>query len=219
MATASQIAIIKQIGDYLKSRGVVPELGAIGYSARLYDKSDAPGKHTMLEDVGSDSPWNTVLDTLYGRARMGYLACLIGEPGVGKTQLAQRVIMQAVALGRTAKYCTAVELFQAVQSSYHSNSPESSRQVIAKYKTPRLLVIDDVHAPNWSVAKHEVFGNLLDKRYADVGADTILIANLSQGKMRDLLGKAIVDRLEEIGGFLDCNWPSFRKRKVSESDE
>ena len=150
MATASQIAIIKQIGDYLKSSGVVPELGAIGHSARLYEKSDAPGKHTMLEDVGSDSPWNVVLDTLYGRVRIGYLACLIGEPGVGKTQLAQRVMVQSVALGRTAKYCKAYGLFQAIQSSYHTNSPESSRQVMEKYKWPRLLVIDDLHAPKWS---------------------------------------------------------------------
>jgi len=41
--------------------------------------------------------------------------------------------------------------------------------------------------------------------------DTILTCNLGTEELAASLGPSIVSRMEEGGGVIECNWPSFRK--------
>jgi len=50
---------------------------------------------------------------------------------------------------------------------------------------------------------------LLNRRYNDL-KDTILIANKSKAEFQDYIGPSLASRMNETGGIVECNWPSFR---------
>ena len=208
MLNELQIAVERQIREHLSGG----DREAVDIAVRLYGYAKAPEAHTMRGEVDQCEPWNAMLQRLHERVGKGYIACLIGKQGVGKTQMGQRAIVGSVAVGRPALYCAAYDFFQSVQSSYHRSSDQSAYKISNEHGKTKLLVVDDIRR-GWSVAKHELFDALIDRRYRDRRSDTILISNMTQTAMKKLLGDRVVSRIEERGGFLECKWTSFRKRK------
>ncbi len=76
----------------------------------------------------------------------------------------------------------------------------------------RLLVIDEFGKKADSEWSDGILYELIDARYKSHGRDTLLIApQVSSGKFKELVGDSIGSRMNERGGVVECNWPSFRE--------
>ncbi len=209
MASEYQKTVHRQIRECLGAEAT--EQG-IMVGMDLYCRAKVPRRHTMLQDVSPDSPWLVELEKILARCGTGYLACLVGVRGVGKTQLAQRAIAQSVAVGRSALYCRAMDLFLHIRSCFGDKPAQTEREVLREYRAPKLLVIDELQERKSSEWEKYTLTNIVDSRYMDLW-DTIIIANLTPRSLRESLGASIVDRMRETGGIIECDWGSFRLKK------
>jgi DNA replication protein DnaC len=73
-----------------------------------------------------------------------------------------------------------------------------------------LLVIDDIHAMHDTAAKDAAFLELIRSRH-DSHSSTVLITNQTAEESCLALGYPIQNRIEHRGGFIEFNWPSFRR--------
>ena len=214
MANQIQLAVQQRIRDWIGESATDSD---ILRGADLYCQAGVPRRHTMRDSISSESAWMVELKKLVARSGQGYLACLIGPRGTGKTQLAQGAIAHCTAFGYSAKYCRAMDLFVHIQSCFGDKATNSQMKVLDQYRTPQLLVIDELQERKSSEWEKYTLTSIVDQRYGDE-TDTIIIANLTAGQLKEALGASIVDRMRETGGIIECDWTSFRKRK-DESDE
>ncbi len=137
-------------------------------------------------------------------------AVLIGVWGTGKTCLAACVVRAETSRGKRALYVRAVDLVDEVNETYGANARRSKREVIDRYCTVDLLVIDEEHERRRSEDADRSLHRILDGRYSD-NRPTILITNESLEAVSESIGPAIVSRIHEAGLVIDCDWPSFRR--------
>jgi DNA replication protein DnaC len=140
----------------------------------------------------------------------GSLIALLGTRGPGKTQLAVAAMFLVTEQLRAAKYATAMEVFLAVKKAYKKDSPFTEEQVCNEFIKPSLLVIDEVHERGETPWEDRILTHIIDRRYRDE-KDTILIANQLKEEFVKTMGVSVVTRLNETGGFLVCDWESFRQ--------
>lgn len=165
-------------------------------------------------DVGCD-----VRDRLFDP---GAIVCLVGARGTGKTRLGCEMARtwyngeacRARLLGiemdhKCVGYSHIMDLFMAVKATYGERSATSESEVLARWLTPGLLVIDEVQERGETDWENRTFSYILDKRYS-AGKSTLLLANVRATDMTARLGASIVSRMQETGGIVECNWPSFR---------
>lgn len=171
--------------------------------------------------------WNQTHETIKAGLGKGFLYCLIGDRGTGKTQMGVELIHenieQAVKLHTsedryfdplpyiTARYITAMDFFMDVKHSYRKESTVSEREVMERLVKPHLLVVDEISVRGQSKWEDDLFVQLVDKRYA-AERDTLLIGNLKPSEVMDNVGPSISSRLQEMGGIIQCQWESFRKK-------
>ena len=206
MANQIQLAVQQRMRDWLG--GSASDCDILS-GAERYCQAGVPRRHTMRESISSESAWMVELEKLVARSGQGYLACLIGPRGTGKTQLAQGAIAHCTAFGDTAKYCRAMDLFMHIQACFGDRATESQITVLNQYRHPNILVVDELQERKSSEWEKHTLTNIVDHRYGEE-LDTIIIANLTAGKLREALGASIVDRMRETGGIIECDWTSFR---------
>lgn len=137
---------------------------------------------------------------------------LIGQVGTGKTHLASAMVSAALAQGRTAKICTAMQLLRAIRDTYHSSSVITTTQVINDLSETDLLVIDDVGVQRKTDDEFVQTYEVINARYGEM-KPTILTSNLTITQMTEYLGKQPIDRMRERGGeVLIFDWESHRGR-------
>lgn len=163
---------------------------------------------------------------VYEMIGSGATACIIGPRGTGKTQLAtdvaravnldeaQRFVADRKAYGHyephpQAVYVHVMEIFMAIKATYQSDATQGERQSLDRFIRPRVLVIDEVQERGETDWENRMLTYILDKRYQQ-GRDTLLLANMKPTDIQDKLGASIVSRMQETGGIVECNWPSFR---------
>ena len=79
-----------------------------------------------------------------------------------------------------------------------------------EYSAPQLVVFDEISIRAETKWEDDAFFSVINKRYAAV-RDTILIGNFtSTSELVANIGASIASRLQETGGVIECNWPSFR---------
>lgn len=145
---------------------------------------------------------------------------LLGATGTGKTHLACGLLRHVIEKGGTGQYTTVMDMLGRIKATF-SGKGETETDVIDELTKCDLLVIDEVGRSldsNYEVAQ---FFRVLDKRY-QWQKPTVLATNLTQPKLREFLGDAVVDRLREAGGaLLSFDWASQRstKRVVKEEGE
>lgn len=178
---------------------------------------NAPIRHVKRRSEGySENPngiaWKATADRIKSKLGSGILVCLIGIRGPGKTQMAVEAMFATTDQLRSALYCTAMEIFMAVKTTYGPDAKKSEVDALAKFSKPSLLIIDEAHERGETNWEDRILTHIIDARYRAM-KDTILIANLEKSECEKSLGKSVVTRLNETGGFIPCEWMSFREGK------
>ncbi len=146
----------------------------------------------------------------------GSIVALIGNCGTGKTQLACVAVRAAIAASREARIVTCVALLADLKGRYGGDGAADS-EWLTNWARRWLLVIDEFGIRLDTDWARVMLPTLLDQRYATM-RPTILIGNVTREQFVDTAGPSVVDRCNEDGGVIVCDWPSFRQAKVARDD-
>ena len=159
-------------------------------------------------------PGVAAAEKLITSRRRDWNACLWGGNGTGKTQIAVRVAWARFEAGKpVGRYVTLPDLLTAMKSGIARDIPQDD--ILRPYRTSGFLVIDecqDAGATERSVEWiRETLRQIADVRYREF-RPTLWICNANEPEaISNHLGQRIVDRINETGGLIHCNWPSYRK--------
>lgn len=138
--------------------------------------------------------------------------CLIfcGSVGTGKTRLAVGVARALLGAGRTVLYTRALQAIRTVRDSWRERSERSEREVLAGYRAPDLLILDEVGQQYGTEGERVILTEIIGGRYDDQ-TPTLVISNEDVAGLRKYLGERAFDRLRDEGGRLVVfDWPSYR---------
>ncbi|MCP3663981.1 MAG: ATP-binding protein [Gammaproteobacteria bacterium] len=133
-----------------------------------------------------------------------------GGPGTGKTHLANAIAMNAISLGRTAMYISAVDCIAKVKKSWLRNSEESEDCMIDKFSKFYLLIIDEIGLGMITEKEKSIIFRVVNRRYEEE-LPTIGISKFNRARLQKMVGEELVSRLESGGGGnLMFNWKDYR---------
>lgn len=197
--TDAQLQAIRDGADARERKGKVASLRA-DWNAPLRHASFTP------EVTG---PWGDAFRKLSNRLGSGFLVALIGTRGNGKTQIGVELMKVSTDNLKSALFTTATGFFMAVKATYRRDAQETEAGVLKVYCKPSLLVIDEAARRAETGWENNLLFELLNQRYNGM-TDTIMICNMGRADFEQSLGASLVSRMNETGGIIDCNWPSFR---------
>jgi hypothetical protein len=172
----------------------------------------APERQWLRKELDRAGRWGETEKMILGRlgTEDGLLLGLIGLRGLGKTQLAVEAIRHTTGvLLKTARYVTATELGLDIAATYNDRTAETERDVIARYRRPHLLVIDEYHLRGGGERETRLFEELLDKRYYE-RKDTIILAAQPRPEFLTNVGSSAASRMKETGAIIEGDWQSYR---------
>jgi len=187
---------------------------------------DFPERHREQIELVGDEWTATYQKALQVASKCGIVA-LIGGRGTGKTQMAwqiaKNVKLQNVntvnydsgfskQINRPAIYRTAMDIFLELRSTYAPKAEKTEWQLMKEYENAALLVIDEINVTTGNNFEDLKMTAIMDKRYQRL-RPTILIGNVDLQQFSDRMGKSVINRIEEDGIILSCNWPSYRTKK------
>lgn len=136
-----------------------------------------------------------------------------GDVGTGKTHLSIG-ILKAVNTQNHKHKCRYVNVFDMVadiKATWKDNY-SSEAEVIKKYCSYELIVVDEIGVQYGSTAENVILFRILNQRYLEQ-KPTILVSNLDEEGLVELLGPALVDRIHEGGGgVVSFDWGSKRRK-------
>lgn len=187
---------------------------------------DFPERHrAQIELVGDE--WTKTYQKALETANACGIVALIGGRGTGKTQMAWQISRNvrledvnklttengfSKRFERPAIYRTAMDIFLELRSTYAPTSKKTEWDLMKEYENAALLVIDEINVSTGSTFEDLKITAIMDKRYQRL-RPTILIGNVDLQQFSDRMGKSIVNRIEEDGIILSCNWQSYRTKK------
>lgn len=138
-------------------------------------------------------------------------ACLIlsGTTGTGKTHLLCAIALAVAGMGYRARYVLAADLINEVRESWGRNG-RSEREVVAEYRAPDLLLIDEIGATRGTDNEVQILAQVIAGRYDD-GKPMVLATNLSTDAIRQALGDRIFSRIIGTGRLIVMNWADRRQ--------
>jgi DNA replication protein DnaC len=171
---------------------------------------NAPKRHASFKP-SQEGPWGVELGKLKSMLEPspGRILALTGGRGNGKTQLAVELMKARTASLKSALFSSAVEFFIKIKSTYRKDSDTDEMEVLREFQKPSLLVIDEIGKRGGSEWENTMLFELLNRRYNDM-TDTILIDNRTKTEFSDTIGPSLASRMNEGGGIVSCEWPSFR---------
>lgn len=179
-----------------------------GKIAMLRGDWNAPRRHVDFAPAVT-GPWGDAFTKLSKRLGSGFLVALIGTRGNGKTQIGVELMKVSTDNLKSARFTTATRFFMAMKSTYRKDSEETEAGVLATFCKPSLLVIDEAARRAETTWENNLLFELLNDRYNAL-KDTIMICNMGRAEFEQSLGASLVSRMNETGGIIECNWPSFR---------
>ena len=187
---------------------------------------DFPERHrAQIELIGDE--WTATYQKALQTANSCGIVALIGGRGTGKTQMAwqiaKNVKLQNVntvnydsgfskQINRPAIYRTAMEIFVELRSTYAPKAEKTEWQLMKEYENAALLVIDEINVTTGNNFEDLKMTAIMDKRYQRL-RPTIIIGNVDLQQFSDRMGKSVINRIEEDGIILSCNWQSYRTKK------
>ena len=140
----------------------------------------------------------------------GSIFAIIGKRGTGKTQIGVVAVAETIRTqAQPARRVHLLDLLGDLKRRITDADPEGDWA--RAWVRPVLLVIDEIThrlATDWTALNLQ---RLLDRRYEQM-RKTILIGNITESELPAVLGPSTSDRLNEAGGVIVCEWPSFRGR-------
>lgn len=132
---------------------------------------------------------------------------LIGSRGTGKSQIGATAVLETIRAGRVARRVRALAFLDNLRRRFDERGGDDWRN---EWCVGELLVVDEFNrradATGWGSV---VLEELVDERY-EYNRKTVLIGNLTAEAFAEFAGDSIVERCNEGGGVLVCDWRSFR---------
>ena len=187
---------------------------------------DFPERHRAQIDLVGDE-WTATYQKALQTANACGIVALIGGRGTGKTQMAWQIAKNirlanvntvnrdsgfTKEINRPAIYRTAMEIFVELRSTYAPKAEKTEWQLMKEYENAALLVIDEINVTTGNNFEDLKMTAIMDKRYQRL-RPTILIGNVDLQQFIDRMGKSVINRIEEDGIILSCNWQSYRTKK------
>ena len=147
-----------------------------------------------------------------------------GGCGNGKSHLACAIAKVAQAAGFSVQFITLSRLLAEIHETWTDRRRESELDVIKRYATLDLLILDEVGAQYGTAAEIKSLFDVLGERYGEMRS-TILISNapLSASDKQaaagvkplvSFIGERVMDRFHEHGSAaIGFTWESWRGRK------
>jgi DNA replication protein DnaC len=181
-------------------------------AAGYWTDAGVPERHRerlAFEGSADGKRWQAALE----RARKAIAAngqiAFIGTFGSGKTQMAVELIREATSSNRTALFTTATKFLRAIKACYRDEAKTTEADILSQHVKPHLLVIDEFHRRKGSDWENEQLFDVINERY-NAMKPMIIICNQSREQFDATMDGAILDRMNETGGVIECNWGSFR---------
>ena len=172
-----------------------------------------------LESFAAESPaQKVVLSTAMHSAAdftealaIGRCLAFVGPPGTGKTHLAVGILREVLAQGHSGLLTTVGDYVREIKDNcWGKEKPDTESNVIAKYRKPELLVLDEVGVQFGSRTEENLIFTLINKRYEDL-KPTLVISNEHEDGLEKYLGDRTFDRLKDGGGeIVPFSWESYR---------
>ncbi len=173
-----------------------------------------PDRHIQRLASGISGHGAIMAETLWQKIKTGdALILLLGRRGTGKTLMACEWAKRRIEQDKSAgKYTKCADIIGEIKATWGDGGKSigTERDVLRKYRTAKYLVIDEFHEKGVSDWESRTLINILDHRY-DAMLATVLISNLSETDATKTLDPGIIDRANETGGLVLCEWESYRK--------
>jgi DNA replication protein DnaC len=189
---------------------------------------DFPERHARELTLRGDE-WQAAYAKALSIAESGGIIVAWGKRGTGKTQIAYQIARNATLRDthfpqewkdrfalpvktRPCVYTKAMDIFMRMKNGFSRPDQPSELEIINGLIDAAFLVIDEAHVRGETKYEDDKLTHIIDKRY-DAMRPTMLITNLTNKDFAAQLSPSILNRIEEIGGGIECNWESFRKQK------
>ena len=134
----------------------------------------------------------------------------IGKAGVGKSGLAEGILLKALENGYRGQFIRAQDLFDDM---YASLADRSSRKLLNRLARLDLLAIDEMGYLNVKPEQANIFFKLMEERYRH--RPTIITTNLSYDEWPNFLGnphmvQALLGRLRHFCHTVNIDGPNLR---------
>jgi DNA replication protein DnaC len=148
------------------------------------------------------------------RLEQGGGLVMCGLPGTGKNHL-------AIAIGKyviqeyqsSVKFTSAIKIARDFKSTWTKGADLTESDVIRRYSTPDLLIIDEIGVQFGSDAEKIILFEIINNRYESM-RPTILLSNLPKDELSEFIGERVLDRMNDGGGCtLAFTWESYRSRQ------
>lgn len=150
---------------------------------------------------------------------------LFGNTGCGKTHLAVAMMKKSISAHIHAeiernssqpksyepRFKSAPELLLEIREAFRPGAEESEREIINRYCTADLLVLDDLGSEKTSEYSIATLYLIIDRRDREL-MPTIITTNLSQKEIEEKLGARIASRLAGMRNY-KINMPDYRKKR------
>ena len=135
---------------------------------------------------------------------------LTGKVGTGKTMLGCAAI-NAIIAGKSCRMVKMIDMFREIKETWRKDSPITELELIKKYSTVDLLVIDEAGVNYDSDTEKMFIFDIIDGCYQEM-KPTIVITNLDMEELKKVMGDRVIDRLRDGGGeAVAFNWESARQ--------
>ncbi len=198
MTPSDQVALYKSRREKWKAAGV-PALYA---ETDLYDPTDpaAPPQYAAAAEMLRRLPTEPATIILCGADTYRR----------GKTHLACSAVKMFCHCNMSAIYTRAFDIFAEIKSTYGQAAKRTTTDVLNSLYSPALLVIDEFQVRGDTAWEGTILRSLVDRRHAEQ-LSTILIGNIARAALREYLDHAVIARIDERGGAIECNWPQWWK--------
>lgn len=145
------------------------------------------------------------------RLNAGTGLVMTGNCGTGKNHLAV-AMAKSIIRDHLAKVeiTDVMRLTRAVKSTWRHNAEMTEEDVIERFASLDLLIIDEVGVQFGSPTEMTILQEIINARYESI-LPTILISNLTFDQLKETIGERIVDRVTDGGrNRLAFGWGSFR---------
>ncbi len=183
---------------------------------RLFSESRVPRAHSLIvQDKRlwiKCEPWSEALRRVLGLlmpSRVGATVAVLGSYGTGKTQLAAFACYWCARNQLSSMYLKVDAMVQRLNDARNTDNA-ALEDVMDQYKTPYLLVLDEIDKRGETWYEDRVMCRVIDDRYT-AGRSTLFMGNYTWEGFDAIIDPSIRDRIDERGEVIVCDWPNFRR--------
>ncbi|ATF96846.1 TPA: ATP-binding protein [Citrobacter koseri] len=180
--------------------------------ARRFERCEFENYQSVNQDAARNlAACQRYADTWQERLAAGTSMVMTGNCGTGKNHLAVAMTKSIIRnyLARV-EITDVMRLTRAVKSTWRHGAESTEDEVIERFASLDLLIIDEVGVQFGSPTEMTILQEIINARYESI-LPTILISNLTLDQLKETIGERIVDRVTDGGrNRLAFGWESYR---------